>query len=105
MVGNDAKFVVDDPVTIIVWPVTKPVAPGYEMLPPVIPAIAGIEIAVRYIPGVNGVDIGGDWYDVIPLDEHRFFFVVGDVSGRGVDAGAVMASLHFAMRGFVSEGR
>jgi serine phosphatase RsbU (regulator of sigma subunit) len=74
------------------------------LLPRAMPAIAGVQIAVRYIPGVNGVDIGGDWYDVISLDDERFFFVVGDVSGRGVDAGAVMASLHFAIRGFVSEG-
>ena len=32
---------------------------------------------------MSGVDIGGDWYDVVPLDDGRFVFVVGDVSGRG----------------------
>jgi serine phosphatase RsbU (regulator of sigma subunit) len=74
------------------------------LLPEDIPPIPGIEVAVRYIPGATGVEIGGDWYDVLPLDDHRFFFVVGDVSGRGVRAGAVMASMHFAIRGFVSEG-
>ena len=74
------------------------------LLPEDIPPIPGIEVAVRYIPGTTGVEIGGDWYDVLPLDDHRFFFVVGDVSGRGVRAGAVMASMHFAIRGFVSEG-
>ncbi|MGH8962826.1 MAG: PP2C family protein-serine/threonine phosphatase [Jatrophihabitantaceae bacterium] len=74
------------------------------LLPRAMPAITGIDIAVRYIPGGNGVEIGGDWYDVIALDANRFFFVIGDVSGRGVDAGSVMASLHFAIRGFVSEG-
>jgi serine phosphatase RsbU (regulator of sigma subunit) len=74
------------------------------LLPQELPEVPGVEVGVRYIPGFVGVEIGGDWYDVIRLDEHRFFFVVGDVSGRGVAAGAVMAALHFAIRGFVSEG-
>jgi serine phosphatase RsbU (regulator of sigma subunit) len=73
------------------------------LLPHQMPTIPGMEIGTRYHPGVNGVEIGGDWYDVIALDEHRFFFVIGDVSGRGVSAGSVMASLQFAVRGFVSE--
>ncbi len=59
---------------------------------------------MRYLPGTNGVDIGGDWYDVLPLDGDRFFFVVGDVSGRGVPAGSVMAALRFAIRAYATEG-
>ncbi|HJQ43235.1 MAG TPA: PP2C family protein-serine/threonine phosphatase [Jatrophihabitantaceae bacterium] len=74
------------------------------LLPKQVPELPGVHIAMRYIPGEHGVEIGGDWYDLIPLDDRRFFFVVGDVSGRGVTAGSVMASLHFAIRGFVSEG-
>ena len=76
----------------------------HALLPKALPHVPGVEFAVRYLPGVNGVDIGGDWYDVIPVDAQRCMFVVGDVSGRGVGAGAVMASLNFAIRGFVSEG-
>jgi len=76
----------------------------HALLPQRIPDIAGLELAVRYIPGVDGIDIGGDWYDLIELDDHRVFLVVGDVSGRGVASGSVMASLLFAIRGFVSEG-
>ena len=72
------------------------------LLPQELPDVPGVEVGVRYIPGFVGVQIGGDWYDVIRLDERRFFFVVGDVSGRGVAAGSVMAALHFAIRGFVS---
>ena len=74
------------------------------LLPDAVPAAHDIEFAVRYVPGEDGVDIGGDWYDVIPLGGQRFFFVVGDVSGRGIPAGTTMASLRFAIRGFVSEG-
>jgi serine phosphatase RsbU (regulator of sigma subunit) len=76
----------------------------HALLPDVLPEVAGVEADVRYLPGTNGVDIGGDWYDLMPLDEGRFFFVVGDVSGRGVLAGSVMAALRFAIRAFVSEG-
>ncbi|MFN2561567.1 MAG: PP2C family protein-serine/threonine phosphatase [Jatrophihabitans sp.] len=76
----------------------------HALLPQALPQVAGIETAVRYLSGTNGVDIGGDWYDLVPIDSARFFFVVGDVSGRGVPAGSVMGALRFAIRAFVSEG-
>ncbi len=76
----------------------------HALLPKELPDVPGMQLTARYVPGASGVDIGGDWYDVVPLDEQRFFFAVGDVSGRGVAAGSVMASLLFAIRGFVSEG-
>jgi serine phosphatase RsbU (regulator of sigma subunit) len=74
------------------------------LLPQQMPVIPGMEIAVRYLPGAAGADIGGDWYDVVPLDDSRFVFVVGDVSGRGVRAASVMASLHYASRAYALEG-
>jgi serine phosphatase RsbU (regulator of sigma subunit) len=80
------------------------VALQHALLPDALPHVGGVQSATRYLPGTNGVDIGGDWYDLMPLDDSRFFFVVGDVSGRGVPAGSVMAALRFAIRAFVSEG-
>ncbi len=74
------------------------------LLPQTIPAIAGLEVAVRYRAAANSVDIGGDWYDVVPLDDDRFLFVIGDVSGHDVRAAAVMASLHYACRDYALEG-
>jgi serine phosphatase RsbU (regulator of sigma subunit) len=74
------------------------------MLPETLPTVPGIRIQASYLPGAVGVDIGGDWYDVLPLDEHRVFFVIGDVSGRGLAAGTTMAALRFAVHAFVSEG-
>jgi serine phosphatase RsbU (regulator of sigma subunit) len=74
------------------------------LMPAQMPVIPGVQIAVRYLPGTAGVDIGGDWYDVVPLSDRRFVFVIGDVSGRGVRAAAVMASLHFASRAYAFEG-
>jgi Stage II sporulation protein E (SpoIIE) len=76
----------------------------HALLPQVIPAIGGLEVAVRYLAAADSADIGGDWYDVVPLDEDRFVFVVGDVSGHDVRAATVMASLHYACRAYALEG-
>ena len=73
-------------------------------MPEQVPAIPGMQIAVRYLPGASGTEVGGDWYDVVPLGDGRFVFVVGDVSGRGVRAAALMASLHYASRAYALEG-
>ena len=74
------------------------------LLPQVSPNIAGLETAVRYVPGAKGVDIGGDWYSVVAIDDDRFGFVVGDVSGRGISAATIMAALRYTIRTLVLEG-
>lgn len=75
----------------------------HALLPEALPEIPGMEIAARYVAGADGVEVGGDWYEVVPLGKGRFVFVVGDVSGRGLRAASVMASLRFASRGFALE--
>jgi serine phosphatase RsbU (regulator of sigma subunit) len=50
------------------------------------------------------VDIGGDWYSIIALDTDNFAFVVGDVSGKGIDAVAVMARARFTLRAYLLRG-
>ncbi len=74
------------------------------LLPQSNPDIPGLEIASRYIAGTDGVEIGGDWYGCVALDDHRFGFVVGDVSGRGLSAATVMARLRFTIRAYLLEG-
>lgn len=76
----------------------------HSLLPAEIPEVPGVEIAVRYIPGVGGIEVGGDWYDVIPTGPAAFMFVVGDVAGRGLKAATTMAFLRHAMRAYVAEG-
>lgn len=73
------------------------------LLPETVPVVPGLRAEARYVAG-GDVDIGGDWYDLLPLHDGRAFFVVGDVSGRGLRAGTTMAALRFAIHGFVSEG-
>ncbi len=74
------------------------------LLPEALPHLDGATAAVRYLPGVKGMHIGGDWYDIIPLDNSRTLLVVGDVSGRGVRAAAIMGSLLYAVRAYAADG-
>jgi PAS domain S-box-containing protein len=69
-----------------------------SLLPPELPTISGLELAARYVAGGAGVDVGGDFYDVFPLDEHRFLAVLGDVRGRGVEAATLAALCRHAIR-------
>lgn len=74
------------------------------LLPQILPEVDGLRVDARYVPGVSTMDIGGDWYDLIVTGPDRFLFVVGDVSGRGLRAAIVMASLHYAIRAYAAEG-
>lgn len=74
------------------------------MLPRRIPAVSGAEIAVRYRSARLGRDVGGDWYDVIPLPGGRVGAVIGDVQGHDTDAAAVMGQLRIVLRAYAAEG-
>ncbi len=69
-----------------------------------LPEVSGLEVGSRYIAGVEGIDIGGDWYDLIVLDDDHCFLAVGDVSGRGLEAATLMASLRYAIRAYALQG-
>ncbi len=62
----------------------------------------GLQRAVRYMAAVGDVEVGGDWYDLWMIDEHRVGAVVGDVVGRGVEAAATMGQLRSALRATVA---
>ncbi|MDT0469214.1 SpoIIE family protein phosphatase [Streptomyces gibsoniae] len=55
------------------------------------------EVAWRYLPA-DSHDVGGDWFDVIPLSGARVALVVGDVVGHGINAAATMGRLRTAVR-------
>jgi serine phosphatase RsbU (regulator of sigma subunit) len=74
------------------------------LLPDALPQPPGLQVGARYEPGVRGVEVGGDWYDLIVLDQDRLLLVVGDVSGRGLRAAATMASLRYAIRAYAAQG-
>ena len=71
-----------------------------SLLPRAVPPLSAGSCAVRYLPGAAGAEVGGDWYDVIPVSGQRVVVVVGDVMGRGVGAAAVMGQLRSAVRAY-----
>ncbi|MFF3149758.1 SpoIIE family protein phosphatase, partial [Streptomyces sp. NPDC057927] len=84
----------------------KDLAQGLQqaMLPRSIPSVPGADIAVRYRSASLGRDIGGDWYDVIPLPGGRVGAVIGDVQGHDTHAAAVMGQLRIVLRAYAAEG-
>jgi serine phosphatase RsbU (regulator of sigma subunit)/anti-sigma regulatory factor (Ser/Thr protein kinase) len=69
-----------------------------SLLPPALPELPGLTVAHRYLPGTAGAEVGGDWYDLVPLTFGRVGVVIGDVMGRGIAAAAVMGQLRAAVR-------
>ncbi|MEV5840665.1 SpoIIE family protein phosphatase [Streptomyces sp. NPDC051985] len=67
-----------------------------SLLPDHPPQHTGLELASRYEPAQATSEVGGDWYDVIPLSQDRTALVVGDVMGNGIDAAATMGRLRTA---------
>ncbi|MGB6761908.1 SpoIIE family protein phosphatase [Mycobacterium sp.] len=60
--------------------------------------------AVRYEPAVPPLEIGGDWYDVLQVGDHRIGIIVGDCVGRGLSAAAVMGQLRSSARALLLTG-
>jgi PAS domain S-box-containing protein len=76
-----------------------------SLLPETLPVIPGVSLAVRYQPATTGMEIGGDWYDVIPLPNGHVALAIGDVAGHGLRAAATMGQLRMALRAYALEER
>jgi len=61
-----------------------------RLLPQQIPALDGLSIAASSVPAL---EVGGDYYDFVRLDEHRLGVIIGDVSGKGTSAAFYMAEM------------
>jgi serine phosphatase RsbU (regulator of sigma subunit)/anti-sigma regulatory factor (Ser/Thr protein kinase) len=66
-----------------------------NFLPKELPDLPGWQIAAYYRPAR---EVGGDFYDVIPLSDGRVAFVVGDVTDKGVPAALVMSATRSVLR-------
>ncbi|WP_240137019.1 ATP-binding SpoIIE family protein phosphatase [Streptomyces sp. MUM 178J] len=75
-----------------------------SMMPVLGPAVPGMTVAARYVPTGGGLQVGGDWYDVIPLPSGRIALAIGDVQGHDVGAAGLMGQLRIALRAYASEG-
>ncbi|MBG0565333.1 SpoIIE family protein phosphatase [Actinoplanes sp. NEAU-A11] len=74
-----------------------------SLLPPALPHVEGIGFAAEYVP--TGSEVGGDFYDVIPFGEQQWLVVVGDVSGKGVQAATVTGLVRDVIRILVDDGK
>jgi PAS domain S-box-containing protein len=84
-----------------------------SLLPQVKPTLDGLDVAWRYVPAKplethgQGIQtqVGGDWYDLIPLSAGRVGIVIGDVEGRGARAAAIMGQLRATLRAFAQDDK
>ncbi|GAA2145159.1 SpoIIE family protein phosphatase [Kitasatospora kazusensis] len=74
------------------------------MLPRTVPSVPGVTTTVRYLAAGSGLQIGGDWYDVVPLPGGHVGLVIGDVQGHDVHAAGIMGQLRIALRAYAAEG-
>ncbi|MFG1913573.1 SpoIIE family protein phosphatase [Micromonospora sp. NPDC048898] len=76
----------------------------HSLLPRSLPQLPGAVLASRYLPGTADVEVGGDWYDAINVEDDDLVLVIGDVVGKGVQAAAAMGQLRNALRAYLLEG-
>ncbi|MEU6797616.1 SpoIIE family protein phosphatase [Nonomuraea wenchangensis] len=75
-----------------------------SLLPKDLPVFPGLEVAARYVPLTPGMDIGGDFYDLIRLDDCMAAAVIGDVQGHDMTAAALMGQARTAIRAHAAAG-
>lgn len=74
-----------------------------SLLPDRLPSLPGLEVAARYLPAATEAEVGGDWYDVIPLMGGGVGLVMGDVAGKGLAAASMVGRLRSALRAYALE--
>jgi serine phosphatase RsbU (regulator of sigma subunit)/anti-sigma regulatory factor (Ser/Thr protein kinase) len=71
-----------------------------SLMPHSLPELSGLNIGAHYQPGSVNVDVGGDWYDVLHMDDGSVVLTLGDVMGKGVPAATVMSEIRSATRAY-----
>jgi GAF domain-containing protein len=73
-----------------------------SLLPQRLPEVPGLEVHTLYLPATRGLEIGGDFYDLVPLGDGRVWFSIGDVAGHDSWAAAMMGHLRSAVRALIA---
>ena len=71
------------------------------LLPATLPKIPGFEVAAV---NITSKQVGGDYYDVLPIHDEEFILAIGDVSGKGTPAALLMANVQASLRAFAPMG-
>jgi PAS domain S-box-containing protein len=75
-----------------------------SLLPDRLPDLPGLVVAARYLPAASEAEVGGDWYDVIPIAGGAVGLVMGDVAGKGLAGASMVGRLRSALRAYALEG-
>jgi anti-anti-sigma factor len=76
----------------------------HSLLPRELPVLERLAVAARYLPASPHAQVGGDWYEVLPISGTVVGFSIGDVVGKGPAAAAVMGQLRSALAGYLIDG-
>src|SRR5690606_17816782 len=71
---------------------------------PEIPELPGLDVSAAYIPALRRSQVGGDWFDVLPLPDGAIGLAVGDVVGHDLGAAASMGQLRSVLRSYAWAG-
>ncbi|MFF7171270.1 SpoIIE family protein phosphatase [Streptomyces pseudovenezuelae] len=90
----------------VLYDVKHQLAHGLQaaLLPHTLPTLPGIDAAARYLPATQGMDIGGDFYDLVPV-AGLAAAVIGDVQGHNVTAAGLMGQIRTAVRAYTTVGQ
>lgn len=72
---------------------------------PAVPTVPWLDVAVRYVASTAQAEVGGDFYDVVVLDDDQVVLVIGDVEGHSLRAATVMATLRSSLAAYLLAGR
>jgi GAF domain-containing protein len=72
---------------------------------PHLPVVERLEVGAVYAAASKGVEVGGDWYDLVELDDGSFIATIGDVTGHSIGAAAAMGRLQSVVRTVATQGR
>lgn len=75
------------------------------LLPRALPDATGLDFAAAYLPASSGSDVGGDFYDVLSIDDTHWLVSIGDVCGKGAGAAARTGLVRDVLRVLVRDGR
>jgi PAS domain S-box-containing protein len=76
-----------------------------SLLPPTLPAIAGARVTARYQAAGEGNEVGGDFYHVFQVEKRAWWFIIGDVSGKGPEAAAIAGLARHTLRALAIQER
>ncbi|GGY41421.1 SpoIIE family protein phosphatase [Streptomyces djakartensis] len=74
------------------------------LLPRALPHLPGLEVAARYLPAGHGLEVGGDFFDVLRLDDTTAAALIGDVEGHSMAAAALMGQVRTAIHAHATAG-